>query len=243
MPALDETKQMCHYLINLDIDKVALCGEGANSRADILLTKRKENTKMAKTFEELLTALKPEDVELVKSHITATTKEKDDTIVALNDTIEKAKKVPPVAPVVTAKEDDVFKGASPEMVQYVKSLQESVNTLVSAQADTLAKARFEKVKAIPVDEAQLKDILKTASPAVYAVLEKAATAIEAKVLTVKGKEVPGAEFTGADSAYDALEKSAKTIQGINKSLSFEQAFTQACNDSPETYAKYVKEAQ
>jgi hypothetical protein len=57
-------------LVNLTLDAVALCNEGANSRADILLTKRKESQIMP-TFDELLKELTPESADVVTKHIAA----------------------------------------------------------------------------------------------------------------------------------------------------------------------------
>lgn len=229
-------------LVNLSLDAVALCNEGANSRAHILLTKRKEKESMPTSFEELLKALNPEQAETVNKHIAGVEAAKDGVIKGLNDkiteltgkveTLEKAK---PAAPAT----DDVLKNASPEIKAMVEKLQGTVNSLVAEREEDLAKSRYEKVKALPVEEAELKGVLKSASPAVLTILEKAATAI-AEVLAAKGKETPNNFPGGADDAYNALEKSAKAIMGENTGMTFEQAFTKACEKDPTSYAKYAK---
>ena len=56
-------------LVDLSLSAVALCGAGANSRADIILTKGKECKAMPKTFDELLAAMQPEQAEVLKKHI------------------------------------------------------------------------------------------------------------------------------------------------------------------------------
>jgi len=240
-------------LVDLDLYKVALCDQGANSRANILLTKRKENKNMAKTFDELMTALQPDQATLIKSHIEAIEKTKKDDIDKLNGTITTLKselatlkeavgKTKPVEE--KPKEDDVTKNASPEVVAYITELQKSVKSLVAAQEEVVAKARFEEVKALPVEEETLKSVLKSASPAVFDILKKAATAVTESVLATKGKDAYNNNFTGTtDSAYATLEKSAKELMKKSASLTFEQAFTEACENDPATYAKYVKGAE
>lgn len=228
-------------LVNLSLDAVALCNEGANSRAHILLTKRKEKESMPTSFEELLKALNPEQAEIVNKHIAGIEAAKDGVIKGLNETIttltgkvETLEKAKPADP-----KDDVMKNASPEIKAAFEKLQGTVNSLVAEREEDLAKSRYEKVKALPVEEAELKGVLKSASPAVLTILEKAATAI-AEGLAAKGKETPNNFPGGADDAYNALEKSAKAIMGENTGMTFEQAFTKACEKDPTSYAKYAK---
>jgi hypothetical protein len=229
-------------LVNLDLYQVALCNEGANSRAHIVLTKRKENSNMPKSFTEVLAALNPEDADVVNKHIQGLESAKDTTINGLQTTItDLQKKVnTPPAPVAEPSFEDLMKNADPKTAALIKSLKEANERLVAEQADSLAKSRYEAVKAIPVEEATLKDLLKTASPAMYDVLVKAAEAVTKTALADPvGKSVPtdGAPIT---DSYAKLEKSAKDIQKSNTGMSFEQAFTQACNENPTVYADYVK---
>lgn len=230
-------------LVDLSLDYVAMCGEGANSRADIIFRKRKENVSMPKTFEELLAALQPEQADLVTKHIAGVEAAKDTVIKGLNEkvetlngtveTLQKSKPVPA--------DEDVMKSLSPEVQAVFKKQQETIASLMAAQADELAKTRFEKIKAIPCEEATLKEVLKTASPAVYSVLEKAATAITEGLQTAKGRNSdPAFVGTSANDQYDKLEKSARAIMATDSSLSFEQAFTQACIADPDAYGKYVE---
>lgn len=233
-------------LIDVSVDKIALCGQGANSRADIVLTKRKENENMPKTFDELLAALTPEQATIVKNHLAALETTKVDEITELNKTIGTLKaEVETLKKSTEPTKEDILKTASPEMVSYIKSLQETVGTLVADKEEALAKSRFEAVKALPVDEVTLKSILKSASPAVYEVLVKAATAVAEKVLNAgDGKETNGENFAKAtDAAYEVLEKAARVLMTKNTSMTFEQAFTEACMADSVTYAKYSKGAK
>lgn len=229
-------------LLDLDLAAVALCAEGANSRADIILTKsRKETNSMPDTFEDLMKALEPKQAELVNTHIAGITKAHDTVVkdlegkvadlTAKNETLEKSKPTPSA--------EDILKNASPEIQLLIKTQQEQLNKMLERDAQNLAAVRFEKCKAIPADEATLKDVLKTASPAVVEILEKAAAAIVTNTETAKGSNKPG-EFQKhtVDADYDNLAKAAKTLQTSDSTMTFETAFTKACEQNPELYAKY-----
>lgn len=251
----DKTRQLTTpnartALVDLSLDAVALCNEGANSRADIIFTKRKESTCMPTNFEELLKALQPAQAEIVNKHIAGVEAAKDTEIAKLNDqvkdlTVEKTKLEGQVAELSkskgTATEEDVLKSLSPEVRALFEKQQQTIASLVADKAEELAKARFEKCKAIPCEEATLKDVLKSASPAVVSVLEAAAAAIEKGLATPAGRDTDPA-FTGssADDQYGKLEKSAKDIMAQNAGITFEKAFTMACDADPTTYKKYVE---
>jgi septum formation inhibitor-activating ATPase MinD len=240
-------------IVDLDLDKVALVNQGANSRANILLTKRKENNTMPETFEKLMEALTEEQATLVKTHIAAIEKTHteaiataDTTIATLNADLTKAKEEVEVnkSKADVKSPEDMLKSVSPEIANYVAELQKSVKGLVATQEEALAKSRFEAVKAIPCEEEELKSVLKSASPAVYDILLKAAKAVEENVLKAKGTDNPEDTFKGgADEAYGKLEKSARAIMVEDVSKTFEGAFMDACSRDPKTYATYVKEAK
>lgn len=240
------------YLIDLNLDKVALCQEGANSRAQIILTKRKETNDMPKTYEELLGILKTDEADVIKTHVAELLKTKDTAITTLNGTIATQQAT------ITANEDtikslkettavgkstdteELLKKADPALASVFKAMKDANALLIADQAEALAKTRFEAVKAIPCEEAALKDVLKTASPAVYEVLCKAAKAVEDSILKGKGSGADGNMTVGADQAYGKLEKSAREIMVAKTGITFEQAFTDACIADPKTYANYVK---
>lgn len=239
MPALTPSNPTT-ALVNLTLDAVALCNQGANSRAHILLTKRKENKNM--TFEEFMKALNPEQATLVTEHIAGIELAKDKTISELNekvstltsdmDTLQKAK-------TVEAQPEDIMKDVSPAVKAFIDKLQADANAFVALQQETIAKERYEKVKALPVPEADLKEVLKSASPAVLSILEKAATAIAAGLAPVGKTTDPEFHGDSADDFYSILEKSAEAIAKA-ESITKEKAFTIACERDPETYAKYAK---
>lgn len=237
-------------LVDLSLGAVALCNEGANSRADIIFTKRKESVSMPTNFEELLKALQPAQADIVTKHIAGVEAAKDAEIGKLNGqiatlTTEKTNLEGQVAELTKnqkpAAEEDVLKSLSPELQALFKKQQETIAGLVADKADELAKSRFEKCKAIPCEEAQLKEVLKSASPAVVSILEAAAAAIEKGLETATGRDTDPA-FTGSSATdqYGKLEKSAKEIMLKNAGMTFEKAFAMACDADPDTYKKYVE---
>ena len=98
-------------LVDLSLSAVALCNEGANSRADILLYKRKETNSMPKTFEELMAALDTDAAAVVTKHIETLRAADQATIKNLQGEVDTLKTAAPAAQ-APAHEEDVLKGAS-----------------------------------------------------------------------------------------------------------------------------------
>lgn len=232
-------------LVDLSLNAVALCNAGANSRADIILYKRKETKSMPKTFEELMTGLEPDAAALVNKHI-ETLQTADKALISQLQTqvgeLEKKVKAPAAGSETQASED-IFKNASPEIKAAFEKMQGQMQQLLDAQAESMVEKRYQLCKAIPVEETVLRDVLKSASPAVMSVLEKAATAITEGLMKAKGTDVSGTmKGTDADSAYATLEKSAKAI-AAEQGITFEKAFGIACERDPGTYQSYVEGVQ
>ena len=226
-------------LVDLSLSAVALCNEGENSRADILIYKRKEPKSMPKTFEELMAALDTDAAAVVTKHIDTLRAADQATIKNLQGEVDTLKTAAPAAQ-APAHEEDVLKGASPEIRALFEKMQGTVNQLLAAQEASVVEERYQKCKALPCEEATLREVLKSASPATVSILEAAANAIAEGLHKATGTSASGTIKTGtADEAYAALEKSAKAIaaeQGIN----FEKAFTEACQRDSDTYKKYVE---
>lgn len=242
-------------LVNLDLSAVALCNEGANSRADILLIKRKEN--MSMSFDELLKTLQPDAQSVIKQHIADTvateTKKvsdaKDGEIATLKTThatevtnlnaahTEALNKAKPAAGAT----EDVIKTLPPEAQALFKTMQDNMAAIVATQETQRVEGLFAKMKSLPAEEAELKSVLKAASPAMLAILEKAATAIEEGLS--KGKTGGGEQFEmggDADVQYGLLEKHAKELMAKSTGMTFEKAFSEACTTHPEIYTAYMK---
>ena len=226
-------------LVDLSLSAVALCNEGANSRADILLYKRKEPNSMPKTFEELMAALDTDAAAVVTKHIETLRAADQATIKNLQGEVDTLKTAAPAAQ-APAHEEDVLKGASPEIRALFEKMQGTVNQLLAAQEASVVEERYQKCKALPCEEATLREVLKSASPATVSILEAAANAIAEGLHKATGTSASGIIKTGtADEAYAALEKSAKTI-AAEQGITFEKAFTEACQRDPDTYKKYVE---
>lgn len=226
-------------LVDLSLSAVALCNEGANSRADILLYKRKETNSMPKTFEELMAALDTDAAAVVTKHIETLRAADQATIKNLQGEVDTLKTAAPAAQ-APAHEEDVLKGASPEVRALFEKMQGTVNQLLAAQEASVVEERYQKCKALPCEEAPLREVLKSASPATVSILEAAANAIAEGLHKATGTSASGTIKTGtADEAYAALEKSAKAI-AAEQGITFEKAFTEACQRDSDTYKKYVE---
>lgn len=197
---------------------------------------------MPKTFEELMTGLEPDAASLVTKHI-ETLQTADKALIGQlqAQVTELEKKVTAsAAGSETQPSNDIFKNASPEIKAAFEKMQGQMQQLLDAQAENLVEKRYQLCKAIPVEEAALRDVLKSASPATLAVLEKAATAITEGLMKATGSDVSGTmKGTDADSAYATLEKSAKAI-AAEQGITFEKAFGVACERDPGTYKSYVE---
>lgn len=226
-------------LVDLSLSAVALCNEGANSRADILLYKRKETNSMPKTFEELMAALDTDAAAVVTKHIETLRAADQATIKNLQGEVDTLKTAAPAAQ-APAHEEDVLKGASPEIRALFEKMQGQMNQLLAAQEASVVEERYQKCKALPCEEATLREVLKSASPATVSILEAAANAIAEGLHKATGTSASGTIKAGtADEAYAALEKSAKAI-AAEQGITFEKAFTEACQRDSDTYKKYVE---
>lgn len=194
---------------------------------------------MPKTFEELMAALDTDAAAVVTKHIETLRAADQATIQNLQGEVNTLKTAAPAAQ-APAHEEDVLKGASPEVRALFEKMQGTVNQLLAAQEASVVEERYQKCKALPCEEATLRDVLKSASPATVSILEAAANAIAEGLHKATGTSASGTIKTGtADEAYAALEKSAKTI-AAEQGITFEKAFTEACQRDPDTYKKYVE---
>lgn len=245
------TDKMKTFLVDLDLDRVDLVKEGANTKAQIKLLKRKETQSM--NFEEIMKTLKPEHADEIRKAVADARKEKETELATAQADLTKAKEELQAAQTDLAKaketiekskpaaqEDDLevlMKSVNPAIAKHFQELQTTVNALVSEKAEQVAKARFETVKSIPVEESKLKEVLKSASPATLEILQAASSAIEKNLLSPKGLESQQQTGNDAEIAYTTLEKSAKKLQETESGMSFEEAFVKACALDPATYGK------
>ena len=228
-------------IVDLSLNAVALCNTGANSRAYIVLNKRKENNSMSMTYEELLKSLKPEHAAVIKEHLDNAVNAAKEEVKGQQDTVEKGKATEqPQAAAAQPEDDPVMKNLPEEVKKKFEEMQKTIATLAEERATEMVNKRYEACKALPVEEEELKSVLKAASPAVFEILKKAAAALEAKTHSPSGTDNTGELQKTADAVYAKLEKAARKLQEENKDLTFEQAFVKATEQDPETYAVYSK---
>lgn len=244
-----------NLLMDLVVDRVDLVDEGANSAAFIKLYKRKE-METGMDFNEIISKLKPEHAEIIQAELAKAktevpeeiAKELSDTKVELESTkveLEKFKtevnksKEP-------AKEDDfeeVLKSLDPAVQKVFKSMQaqkeaaEQVAKQLNAQKEeeeAIEKAKT--LKALPVEEEKLVQVVKGVSDEVYEILKSAAKVLEeSEIFEEVGKGKSGA---GSTDAWSKIEKKADEIakrDGVTK----EKAIGVVINENPELYKEYL----
>lgn len=232
--------------VDLHLDAVALCEQGANSRANILLTKSMKEGNSEMNFETIFAGLSPEAQSVVTQHIEAlksaavtdATKSLNTQITeltatnkSLSETIEKNKK--------TEEPTDFMKSLPPEAQAQFEAMQKSLKALEDEKIENLAKSRYAVVKALPVEEETLKTVLKTATPEMFDILTKAAAAIEEGLGKSAAQAGEGSIASNSNEAYEALEKHAEAI-AKSENITPAVAFTKACEQYPDLYNQYVK---
>lgn len=197
-------------------------------------------------FNDILAGLTPEAQAVVNKHIEDATTQAVNAAVApltaqvtelteTNKSLTEATKgaAEPVVP------EDVMKSLPESVQKQFEEMQKSIKALEDEKEENLAKSRFNIVKAIPCDEATLKSVLKTASPEVFAVLTKAAAAIEEGLGKTAAAAGEGSTVVSSDDAYAALEKHAEAL-AKSENVTDAVAFTMACEQHPDLYDQYVK---
>lgn len=197
-------------------------------------------------FNDILAGLTPEAQAVVNKHIEDATTQAVNAAVApltaqvtelteTNKSLTEAAKgaAEPAVP------EDVMKSLPESVQKQFEEMQKSIKALEDEKEENLAKSRFNIVKAIPCDEATLKSVLKTASPEVFAVLTKAAAAIEEGLGKTAAAAGEGSTVVSSDDAYAALEKHAEAL-AKSENVTDAVAFTMACEQHPDLYDQYVK---
>jgi hypothetical protein len=141
--------------------------------------------------------------------------------------------------------DEVLKSLSPEVQAYVKKCREDaqqalekVEKAEKAKAETEAIAKAATLKALPVDQKTLVEVIQKSDEQMLGVLTAVSKAIEDNVLKEVGKSNYG--DPGAADAYTKLEQKATEIRKSKPTMSKAQSFTQAVQDNPELYEEYVQ---
>jgi len=261
---------MPNFVIDLEVDRVDLVDVGDNSEAFIALYKRKEH-KTIMNYDEILAKMDTADAEVIrgamakaKSEVPAETAEElekakqekaaaEGKFQSAFDEGEVMKsKIKTLEAATTTTEPDfeeVIKSMDPAVQAMFKKLNEQ-----KIAAETVAKAAAEKaiideavakaanLKSIPVEEAELVEVCKSASPAVIAILTAANKAIEESVNfeeVGKSKDKAAAGSTDADAAWAKIEKRATDV-ARERNITQERAVSAVIQEQPELYREYMK---
>ena len=255
-----------NLVVDLLVDRVDLVEEGANSAAFIELYKRKEPKQME--LDQILSELKPEHAEVIKSKISEldTVQEELKKAKGENETLtadlEKTKEsLKEVEEKLSAEEEAAKSAAFDDTETLVKSLPKEVQEYVSvikakqlaaeeevrkaneAKATSEAIAKAATLKSLPVEQEKLVSILKGASPDVVSVLETINNAIDVTVLSEVGKSAGNSTSTATDAntAWNKIEaEAAKIVKSAGDKISKQKAIAQVIKEKPELYREYLE---
>jgi len=244
-----------NLLIDLVVDRVDLVDEGANSAAFIKLYKRKE-MESSMDFNEIISKLKPEHAEIIQAEIAKAKAEVPEEVAAeLSDTKEaleksKAELEKIKEEVEKSKEpaqeenfEEAIKSLDPAVQKVFKSLQaqkeaaeQVAKQLTEQKEEEEAIEKAKALKALPVEEEKLVQVVKGISDDVYEILKSAAKVLEeSDIFEEVGK---GKGVAGSTDAWSKIEKKADEIakrDGITK----EKAIGVVINENPELYKEYL----
>lgn len=263
---------MAYELVDLVIDRVDLVDEGANSAAFIEFYKRKESSepmdfneilsKLKPEHAEVITKAFEEsnaDVAKAREELAAATQnlankeselsEVNEALAKANAEIEALKAEAPVAKSAEDTEEEILKGMPEEaraLLQKYRAQKEAAeeqvrkNAAEKAEAEAIAKAA--NLKAIPVEQAKLVDIMKGISPEMYDILCAANTAIEEAVLGEVGKNRGNGAAQSETDAWSKIQAKAVEI-AKRDGITVEKAVSTAVSENPELYKQYLEEVR
>lgn len=241
--------------MDLVVDRVDLVDEGANTAAFIKLYKRKEKDAIM-DFNEIIAKLKPEHVEVIQEEIAkAKTEVPEEVAKELSDTKEELATTKTELEKIKedvnkskepAKEDnfeEVLKSLDPAVQKVFKSLQSQkeaaeqvAKQLNEQKEEEEAIEKAKNLKALPVEEERLVQVVKGVSDEVYEILKSAAKVLEeSEIFEEVGKGKGG---TGSTDAWSKIEKKADEI-AKRDSISKEKAVGVVINENPELYKEYL----
>lgn len=244
---------MANIILDLLVDRVDLVDEGANSAAFIKLYKRKE-TEQDMTFEEILAKMKPEHAEVIKEAIA---KAKSEVPEATAEELKKAKEQLGTVEEELKKAKTPQEPTEPDFEEVIKSLDPSVQKVFKAMkeqkeaAEEIAKQAAEKqiteeavakakeLKALPVEEDKLVDVLKGISPEVLEILKAANKAIEEGGLLDEVGKSKAEKSEGSSAAWSKIEKMADKLVE-EKQITKAKAIAEVTKSNPELYREYLK---
>lgn len=120
-----------------------------------------------------------------------------------------------------------------------EAAEEQVRKDAAEKAEAEAIAKAASLKAIPVAQEKLVEVLKGCGPDVLELLTAANDAIEAAVLGEVGKNKGNGADTGNADAWSQIEKKAEEI-AKRDSVTKEKAISIAVSENPELYKQYLE---
>lgn len=251
---------MPNFIIDLEVDRVDLVDEGANSAAFIKLYKRKEQ-EQDMTLEEILAKMKPEHAKVIQDELAKAKQAADNAEKKLQTVTEELEKVKADYKAATEELEsvkkskkgeqqpdfeEVIKGLDPTVQELFKSLKaqkEAAEELARQAAEekrnqeALAKAK--ELKALPVEESKLVEVMKGITPEVYEILKAANKALEdAGLFDEIGKSRTHNPST-SDEAWQRIEKKAEEI-AAQENVSKAKAISLVIKRHPDLYREYLK---
>ncbi|MNB67621.1 hypothetical protein D3C87_865150 [compost metagenome] len=259
---------MPNFVLDLEVDRVDLVDEGDNSEAYIRLYKRKEPN-ITMNYDEILAKMDKADADVIRSEMS---KAKAEVPAETAEELEKVKQEKADADgkyQAAFDEGEVMKskikkleGAAeePDFEEVLKSMDPSIQKMMRSMndqriaAEAVAKQLSEKaildeavakaatLKSIPVEEAELVEVVKSASPGLMAVLTAANNAIEESLSFTevgKGKADTANNNKDSDAAWAKIEKRADELV-LEKKVTREKAVSMVISEQPELYKEYMK---
>jgi len=237
---------MPNIIVDLEVDRVDLVDDGANSAAFIKLFKRKEITM---DFKELIAKMSTEEVALIQEAIdkakeeasAATTEEVTklkQEVATLQEALKKAKEEP------EPPKDDIYKNLPEAIKEEMAKMklqkdaaEEALRKAKEAELEAVAKATAAELKALPVAEEILIKVLKGSTPEMVDVLKAVSVAIEEVTLGEVGKG--GGGQAAAKDAWGKIEKAAQEI-ATAESMTIQKAIGEVIKRQPALYKEYLE---
>lgn len=259
---------MPYLLEDLIIDRVDLVDEGANSAAFIQIYKRRERknmditeivSKMKPEHAEVIQKTLDESAESLAT-VTSELEVAKATVETLTEDLQKSADELEVlkAAALTAEEEEKAKKAAAafDEEEVIKALPEAARELLAkertkreaaedqirkakeAEEHATAVAKAATLKALPIEQDKLVDILKTADDSVVALLTTVSAAIESTVLVEVGKSTTSA---GANTdGWAKIEAEADKMVAADSSITKQKAIATVIKEKPELYKEYLQ---
>jgi hypothetical protein len=233
---------MPYVLEDLVVDRVDLVDEGANSAAFIKICKRKEQTKPME-LSEILSKMKPEHAEVVQKAFDELNDELGRVRTSLGTAEDELKKYreAPAEPVGTDEEEvlksmpEAAREAFINMRAQKEAAEEQVRKAAEEKAHAEAVAKAKSLKALPVDEETLTEIVKGCDARTLELLTNAAAAIESTALSEVGKRGQGPAETDAWAKIEAEAAKIAERDGVT----VQKAVGTAIKEHPDLYREYL----